>query len=57
MKIKGPAYIVIMFWKPRQTPHSFYMVNIDNFLDLIGRSEKPYFNEEQIATAGDKYIL
>ena len=53
----GPSWIVIMFWVPRKTPHTFYMVNIDSFLRLIGESEKPYFNEEQIASVGKQYKL
>lgn len=57
MKIKGKAYVVIMFWKPRVTPHTFIMVNIDAFLRMIGEEDKPYYTEETIEKYGRKYQL
>ena len=57
MKIQGSAYVCIMFWKPYMTPHTFIMVNIDDFFRMIEESEKSYFTEETILKYGYPHVL
>lgn len=55
--MKGNACIAVMFWKPRKTPHTFIHIYIDDFLNLIGRSEKKSFKEEELMEVGTVYVL
>jgi len=56
-KIKGPAYVAIMFWVPRKRNQTFHIIDIDDFLLLMETHPKPYLKEEDIAAVSTQYTL
>lgn len=54
--VRTPGYVVLLFYIPRK-PRRFHVIDIDDFNELIEKSETNYIKETEIEKVSQVFVL
>lgn len=52
-----PAYVAVMFYRPRKRPQTFILIPIDTFLDHAEKTKHKPISEQTALSLGEEYVL